>query len=287
MISTFDLVKLHSLLKDFYTLTRIRTCVFDENFNELASYPESLPSFCRILRAAPNGYNECRECDARSCSYAARTKNTYTYRCYAGMTESISPLVIGNLVVGYLLLGHVFSYQTREEGWEKIKEYTKKLDVDYSALKKACWERPLTSEDYIKSATKILSAVGIYLCMERMVSLHQEKLPVSLDTFLQEHFTEDLTSAEIASHFKIGRTRLYELCKQNYGRGPAKQIQHMRLEKAKVLLTENSDLSISEIAYQCGYPDYNYFITVFHREIGISPGKYREQISPPHSATTA
>ena len=203
------------------------------------------------------------------------------------MTESISPLVIGNLVVGYLLLGHVFSYQTREEGWEKIKEYTKKLDVDYSALKKACWERPLTSEDYIKSATKILSAVGIYLCMERMVSLHQEKLPVSLDTFLQEHFTEDLTSAEIASHFKIGRTRLYELCKQNYGRGPAKQIQHMRLEKAKVLLTENSDLSISEIAYQCGYPDYNYFITVFHREIGISPGKYREQISHPHSATTA
>ena len=122
--------------------------------------------------------------------------------------------------------------------------------------------------------------------MERMVSLHQEKLPVSLDTFLQEHFTEDLTSAEIASHFKIGRTRLYELCKQNYGRGPAKQIQHMRLEKAKVLLTENSDLSISEIAYQCGYPDYNYFITVFHREIGISPGKYREQISHSHSATT-
>lgn len=59
MISTFDLVKLHSLLKDFYTLTRIRICVFDENFNELASYPESLPLFCRTLRATPNGYNEC------------------------------------------------------------------------------------------------------------------------------------------------------------------------------------------------------------------------------------
>ena len=59
MISTFDLVKLPSLLKDFYILTKIRICVFDENFNELASYPEALQSFCRILRATPKGYEGC------------------------------------------------------------------------------------------------------------------------------------------------------------------------------------------------------------------------------------
>lgn len=149
MISTFDLVKLPSLLKDFYILTKIRICVFDENFNELASYPEALPSFCRILRATPKGYEGCRECDARSCSYAARNHTTYTYRCYAGMTESITPLVIGNLVAGYLLLGHLFSYDNREDGWKKILDYTRNLQVDYTALKKACWERPLTSKEYI------------------------------------------------------------------------------------------------------------------------------------------
>ena len=149
MISTFDLVKLPSLLKDFYILTKIRICVFDENFNELASYPEALPSFCQILRSTPKGYEGCRECDARSCSYAARNHTTYTYRCYAGMTESITPLVIGNLVAGYLLLGHLFSYDNREDGWEKIRDYTRNLQVDYTALKKACWERPLTSKEYI------------------------------------------------------------------------------------------------------------------------------------------
>ena len=65
------------------------------------------------------------------------------------MTESITPLVIGNLVAGYLLLGHLFSYDNREDGWEKIRDYTRNLQVDYTALKKACWERPLTSKEYI------------------------------------------------------------------------------------------------------------------------------------------
>ena len=39
MISTFNLEKLSSLLQDFYTVTRIRITVFDENFNEIVSYP--------------------------------------------------------------------------------------------------------------------------------------------------------------------------------------------------------------------------------------------------------
>lgn len=286
MISTFDLVKLPSLLKDFYILTKIRICVFDENFNELASYPEALPSFCRILRATPKGYEGCRECDARSCSYAARNHTTYTYRCYAGMTESITPLVIGNLVAGYLLLGHLFSYDNREDGWEKIRDYTRNLQVDYTALKKACWERPLTSKEYIQSATQILSAVGTYLCMERMVSLHQDKLPVSLDSYLQENFTENLTSSKVASHFHIGRTRLYEICNQNYGRGLAKQIQFMRLKKARELLSENPEMPISEVAYQCGYPDYNYFITLFRKETGVSPRKYRQEVLLHPGSTT-
>ena len=38
MISTFNLEKLSSLLRDFYTVTHIRITVFDENFNEIASY---------------------------------------------------------------------------------------------------------------------------------------------------------------------------------------------------------------------------------------------------------
>ena len=46
------------------------------------------------------------------------------------------------------------------------------------------------------------------------------------------------------------------------------------MEKAKQLL-EDRNLTLAEIASQCGYKDYNYFITVFKRTAGVSPKKYQ------------
>lgn len=47
MISSFDIAKLHSLLKDFYQLTKIRITVFDDSFRELTSYPDEIADFCK------------------------------------------------------------------------------------------------------------------------------------------------------------------------------------------------------------------------------------------------
>ncbi len=55
MISTFNLEKLSSLLQDFYTVTRIRITVFDENFNEIVSYPGQRADFCRLVRPGRKG----------------------------------------------------------------------------------------------------------------------------------------------------------------------------------------------------------------------------------------
>ena len=72
MISTFNLIKLNSLLEDFYKLTKIRITVFDENFQELTAYPEKIASFCQIIRTDAHGHEECRKCDARACEMAAK-----------------------------------------------------------------------------------------------------------------------------------------------------------------------------------------------------------------------
>ena len=50
MISSFDIAKLHSLLKDFYQLTKIRITVFDDSFRELTSYPDEIADFCKLIR---------------------------------------------------------------------------------------------------------------------------------------------------------------------------------------------------------------------------------------------
>lgn len=278
MISSFDLNKLNALLKDFYTLTQIRITVFDDSFKELAAYPEQIAPVCQIVRTDPAAELECRNCDRRACETAARRHTPYTYQCHAGLTESITPLYLGNLVIGYLLFGHVFSYPSHEEGWQSIQNLCASYHLDTDALKSAVFERPLISETYISSASHILQAVASYLCLERMVSLRQKDLPVQIDEYISEHFTEDIDVNHICEKFKIGKTSLYEIAKQNYGIGIAEHIRNLRIEKAKALLLEHPEMHISEIASECGFGDYNYFITVFKRVAGQPPKQFRNHL---------
>ena len=134
-------------------------------------------------------------------------------------------------------------------------------------------QQPLIPNDYIISATHILRAVASFLCLDRMVSLHQQELPVQIDEYIQSHYTEQINAISICNEFQIGKTQLYEIAKQNYGVGIAEYIRNLRIEKAKLLLNDET-LPLSEVASQCGFKDYNYFITVFKRKEGIPPKKY-------------
>lgn len=263
MISSFDIAKLDSLLKDFYRLTQIRITVFDDSFQELISYPADIVPFCKLIRQSSSCAAKCHTCDQHACEIAAKRNASYTYRCHAGLTESIAPIRMGNIVIGYLLFGHVFSYPSFEEGWNTIQNLCKNYDVSLSELKAACEKQPIISEEYISSASHIMKAVASFLCMERMVSLRQQELPVQIDEYIQEHYTEKIDAVSIAHHFGIGKTKIYEIAKQNYGIGIAEYIRKLRIEKAKELLTKFPELSLAEVAYECGFDDYNYFITVF------------------------
>lgn len=277
MISTFDIDKLVFLLTDFYNLTKIRITVFNEHFVELASYPEHIAPVCQIIRTDDNGKKQCKKCDEDACRRAAKQHSLYTYRCHAGLTESITPIFFENIIIGYLLFGHVFSYDTYDEGWNVIKSKCSDYNIDMDLLKKECFSMPIHSENYITSASHILAAVANFLCLERMAYLRHQELPVRIDGFIQKHFTEDIDAISIAKEFDIGKTQLYQICHQIYGTGIAEHIRMLRINKAKKLLAENT-LPLATVSSLCGFNDYNYFITVFKSQVGISPKKYQKQL---------
>ena len=78
MISSFNIAKLHSLLKDFYQLTKIRITVFDDSFRELTSYPDEIADFCKLIRQAPGCAMKCHLCDKQACETASRRTSSYT-----------------------------------------------------------------------------------------------------------------------------------------------------------------------------------------------------------------
>lgn len=275
MVSVFDLEQLQSLLQDFYRITNIRITVFDSDLTELVSYPENCASFCGLIRATDQGRAACAKCDRDACAVAARENRTYIYRCHAGLTEAVTPLFVGRVLVGYLLFGHVFGYSTLEEGWEVISRCCSSYPVDLAALMKACVSCTRVSRDYIHSAARILHATASHLVQERMATLQEDSTAARLDAYLSAHYTEGFTSQDLCQRLNIGRSKLYKLSNQIYGCGISQQVRRLRMERAKELLRDYPEMSISQIAADCGYGDYNYFISVFSSTVGQSPGVYR------------
>ena len=276
MISVFDLDQLHSLLEDFHRITLIRITVFDSELNELVSYPENCAPFCRLIRSTPQGRAACAQCDREACAMAAKENRTHIYRCHAGLTEAVTPLYVGKVLVGYLLFGHVFGYGSLEEGWEVISRCCEAYPVDPELLKAACGSCTQVSRDYIRSAARILHATASHLVQERMATLQEDTTAARLDAYLSAHYTEALTSQSLCRTLTIGRSKLYKLSDQLYGCGISQQVRRLRIERAKGLLLDYPEMRISRIAADCGYEDYNYFIAVFSQVVGESPGAYRK-----------
>ena len=208
---------------------------------------------------------------------AAREHRTHIYRCHAGLTEAVTPLYIGKVLVGYLLFGHVFCYATPEEGWQEIESACAAYPLDMEKLKAAIGSCTQVSRDYIRSAARILHATASHLVQERMATLQEDSTAARLNAYLSSHYTEAITSQSLCRELNIGRSRLYKLADQLYGCGISQQVRKLRMEQAKKLLQDYPEMTISQIASDCGYTDYNYFITVFSQTYDQSPGSFRSR----------
>ncbi|WP_117085713.1 helix-turn-helix domain-containing protein, partial [Klebsiella pneumoniae] len=53
-------------------------------------------------------------------------------------------------------------------------------------------------------------------------------------------------------------------------------LRQLRICHAQYLL-QHTERLIGEVAMQCGFEDSNYFSVVFNREIGMTPGQWRQR----------
>ena len=290
MLSSFNYEKLNAILRDFYTLTGIRITIFDEELNELTSCPQEMAGICRYIRSNQDAEKACRACDRAACLKASALRRPYVYRCHAGLTEAVAPVYMGNLPVAYLMFGHLLagesaeaaeageSSETDEETRAGVIRSCAKYGLDPGTMKELLSLLPLTDEETILAASRILMAVTSWLCIDQMISLRRQELPVQLDDYIEKNLDRPLDTELLCAHFHIGKTALYKISREYYGEGIAEHIRRMRIERARRLLAENENLSIREISEQCGFTDYNYFITVFKKYCGESPARYRKSV---------
>ena len=94
-------------------------------------------------------------------------------------------------------------------------------------------------------------------------------------TYIYNHYSERLILEDVAKKFNLSRSYLSKKFKSVTGFGFKEYIINVRIQHACELLL-NTNKSITDIAFECGFNDSNYFGDAFRRTKDISPNKYRK-----------
>ncbi|MBR5157590.1 MAG: helix-turn-helix transcriptional regulator [Clostridia bacterium] len=90
--------------------------------------------------------------------------------------------------------------------------------------------------------------------------------------YIEEHYYEKITAAELARKLHIGRTTLMTMFKKHTGFTLNNYIVQCRLKKALTLFQEGK--TEYEIAERCGFGDISGLIRSFKNYFGMTPRQY-------------
>lgn len=261
------------LLENFYTLTGIRVVLFDETYRELVSYPADKVTFCNTMKKIPSFCEKCAISDRNSFERAKTTKKLAVFTCHAGLTEATVPIMEKNKIIGYMMFGQITDERNKDLVFSHLKKICSEYDTNENIdrlIKKIKYK----NKKQIQAASKILDSFTSYVQYKEMVYLSKKHLVDSVEEYIENHISEDISVDDLCREFNISRRTFYDRMKPYSEGGIASFIRQKKLNHAKHLLN-TTDMSISEIADASGFSDYNYFLRLFKKTFGISAKKIK------------
>ena len=94
--------------------------------------------------------------------------------------------------------------------------------------------------------------------------------------YLDQNYGEQVSLKDAAAYASMSPSYLSRQFHREYGIGFSAYLTARRLEAARRLL-HDTNLQVEEVALRCGFSSGNYFIKVFRRHCGTTPGKATEK----------
>ncbi len=95
-------------------------------------------------------------------------------------------------------------------------------------------------------------------------------------TWLQEHCFEEHNWQQLAEQFHLTTRTAFRHIKEATGLTPDNYLKRLRLVSARVKLRE-TEMTITEVAYLCGFANSNHFTTLYKKVFGLTPSADRRR----------
>jgi AraC-like DNA-binding protein len=93
--------------------------------------------------------------------------------------------------------------------------------------------------------------------------------------YIHDHLTERIAVDTLSKKAYLSRNIFFRWFKEQFGITPLEYITRERISLARHLLADEKN-TISHVSLQCGFSDVNYFVRIFKKTEGLTPGAYRE-----------
>jgi AraC-like DNA-binding protein/mannose-6-phosphate isomerase-like protein (cupin superfamily) len=145
--------------------------------------------------------------------------------------------------------------------------------------------RELSRETEQRNPGYRVMARGLFMQLAVMLSRAYSTTPTeeSIDLLrigdaiahIETNFTEKITLDELAAKSHLSKRHFTRVFQECIGRSPIDHLKHVRCKKAAELLRA-TDRTITDIAFDCGFSDSNYFTRSFRQTMNSTPRQYRE-----------
>lgn len=95
--------------------------------------------------------------------------------------------------------------------------------------------------------------------------------------YLEHNYRDNHSLDELAERAHMSRRTFIRAFEAATGSSPIAYVIQLRINRAAELLRRHDDMGITEVAFEAGFHDSNYFTRQFRQIIGIPPSRYRAQ----------
>jgi len=103
--------------------------------------------------------------------------------------------------------------------------------------------------------------------------------------YIEQHYHEQLTLDELADIGDISRRTLTREFRHAMGYSPIEYLIRLRITHA-ITLIQDSGATVTDVAFQVGFLDSNYFARQFRALMGCSPREFRSRHTPPRGLSS-
>ena len=268
-------IKIEDILQSFYEISGMDVAIVNKK-NKIIARRYSGALYCSHIHKSPKCMELCLESDRCGQAKAAEKGDLYVYKCPFGVYEALMPIYKNDDIVAYLFVG--MGIEDCEESFAELMNSALNVSptLNKKQLESSIRDLPRFSKEKLEAFSLLLPMISEYIETNNLLVNSDMTIGQLVKSYVKNNLSKKITLADLAWNLHCSTVTITEHFKEEYGMTVMEYVMKKRMEKAVRLLT-NSELSIREIAEECGFTDDEYFSRCFKNAYGTPPNNWRRR----------